>query len=85
MAAGFLILVATFDDEGNFGHITYAVAVADAAEAIRIAMEESAGSAAVVSSELNEAQLRDLHLNAGELLALYDNKSDPITSGALRH
>ncbi|MGX1415683.1 hypothetical protein AB7M43_005775 [Bradyrhizobium elkanii] len=85
MAAVFLILVATFDDEGNVGHVTYAVAVADATEAIRIAMDESARSAAVVSSELSETQLRDLHLNAGEVLALYDNKSDPITSGALRH
>ncbi|MGY4182904.1 hypothetical protein ACVIHH_008195 [Bradyrhizobium sp. USDA 4518] len=81
-AAGWVIMVAVFDEGGNFGHVTYAVAILNAADAITAAMNDCSGEAATATSQLSEEELRDLGLDTGEVLVLFDNKTDPITSGA---
>lgn len=83
--AGWMVTVSLFKDDGRFGHVTYAIAIEDAEQAINAALKACAGEAAVINRELSEEQLRYLALNAGDVLALYDETTDPITSRALRH
>jgi hypothetical protein len=85
MTAGWMVTVAIFKDDGKFGHITYAVAIADPREAVNAALRTSAGEAAVVNHELGEQPMRNLGLKAGEVLAIYDDESDPLTTRAWRH
>jgi hypothetical protein len=84
-AAGWMVTVAIFKDDGTVGHITYAVAIADPSEAVNAALRTSGGEAAVVNRELGEEAMRDLGLKAGEVLAIYDDESDPLTTRAWRH
>ncbi|HLZ06264.1 MAG TPA: hypothetical protein VKR55_29445 [Bradyrhizobium sp.] len=80
-----MITVAIFKDDGTVGHITYAVAIADPTEAVNAALKACKGEAAVVNRELGEEPMRDLGLKAGEVLALYDDESDPITARTWHH
>jgi hypothetical protein len=43
MTAGWMVTVAVFKDDGKFGHITLAVAIADPSEAVNAALRASAG------------------------------------------
>ncbi|UFX45221.1 hypothetical protein HAP47_0000310 [Bradyrhizobium sp. 41S5] len=84
-AAGWMVTVGIIKDDNSVGHIVYAVALADPTEAIGAALRSCSGEAAAINHELSKTQLQDLGLNAGEVLAIYDDKTDPITSGTLRH
>ena len=85
MAAGWMVTVAVLKDDGKIGHTTYAVAIADPTEAVNAALKTSAGEAAVVNRELGEEAIKNLGLKAGEVLAIHDDESDPITTRAWRH
>jgi hypothetical protein len=85
MAAGWMVTVAIFKDDGKVGHITFAVAIADPSEAVNAALRTCAGEAAVVNRELGEEPMRDLGLKPDEVLAIYDDESDPIITRAWRH
>ncbi len=85
MTAGWMVTVAIFKGDGKVGHIIYAVAIADPSEAVNAALRTCAGEAAIVNRELGEEPMRNLGLKAGEVLTLYDDESDPLTTGASHH
>ncbi|MVT71322.1 hypothetical protein GPL21_40730 [Bradyrhizobium pachyrhizi] len=65
-------------------YVTYAVAIADPAEAVKASLAASTGEVAIANSELREADLKGLGLNAGELVAVYDDRTDPLMSRTWR-
>lgn len=85
IAAGWIVTVGIIKADNSIGHVVYAVALIDPAEAIAAAIRACDGEAAVINQQLNAAQLRDLGLDAGGVLALFDEKTDPITSNMPRH
>lgn len=85
MTAGWMVIVGIIKADDSVGHITYAVALADPARAIDAALQACAGVAAVINRELGEEAAKDLGLKAGEVLAIYDDKNDPITSRTPLH
>ncbi|MGY3134051.1 hypothetical protein ACVWZM_004733 [Bradyrhizobium sp. USDA 4501] len=54
------------------------------AEAVKASLAASAGDATIVNSELREADLKGLGLKAGELVAVYDDRNDPLMSRTWR-
>ncbi|MCS3482223.1 hypothetical protein M2212_009125 [Bradyrhizobium elkanii] len=83
MAAGWMISVGVVKD-GKVRYVTYAVAMANQAEAVKASLAASAGEATIVNSELREADLQGLGLKAGELVAIYDDRNDPLISRTWR-
>jgi hypothetical protein len=61
MTAGWMVTVAVFKDDGKLGHVTYAVAITDAGEAVNAALRTCAGEAAVVTPlrEIVAVRLRE--------------------------
>lgn len=80
-----MVTVGIIKDDNSIGHISYAVAIADPTEAIRAALSVCAGEAAVINHKLGDEAVRNLGLKAGDVLEIYDDESDPITSRARRH
>ncbi|MEY9493786.1 hypothetical protein [Bradyrhizobium elkanii] len=84
MAAGWMVTIGVPKDDGKLRYVTYAVAIADAAEAVKASLAASAGEAAISNSELREADLKGLGLRAGELVTIYDDRIDPLISRTWR-
>ncbi|MGY4403802.1 hypothetical protein [Bradyrhizobium sp. USDA 3315] len=70
--------------DGKVRYMTYAVAMADQAEAVKASLAASAGEATIVNSELREADLKGLGLKAGELTAVPDDRKESLMSRAWR-
>ncbi|MCP1784550.1 hypothetical protein [Bradyrhizobium japonicum] len=63
----------------------YAVAVDDPEQAVQVALRAANSDAAVVNGEIDEASMKSIGLEAGEVLKVLDENSDPLTSGTKRH
>ena len=86
---GWIVTVAVFkeevDDDEAFRHITYVVAVADPAEAMRMTLADCGAKAAMLNCPIEEEQLLRLGVKPGELLVIHDGEFDPIISRHRRH
>ncbi|MEH2708391.1 hypothetical protein DXU06_27235 [Bradyrhizobium elkanii] len=86
---GWLVTVAVFkedgDDDEEFRHITYVVAAADPAEAVKLTVKDSGAKAAILNCPIEEEQLLRLGVKPGELLVIHDGEFDPIISRHRRH
>ncbi|UGY20199.1 hypothetical protein HAP48_0023805 [Bradyrhizobium septentrionale] len=80
MAAGWMVSIGVPKADGKLRYVTYAVAMADATEAVKASLAASAGEAAISNSELREADLKGLGVGAGELVTIYDDRNDPLIS-----
>lgn len=80
-----MVTVSIIRDNDEIGHEMYAVAISDPEQAIRSALKAAKGEAAVVNCAIDEASIKTLRLNWGEVLKILDDKSDPLTSSARRH
>ncbi|MCA1396918.1 MULTISPECIES: hypothetical protein [Bradyrhizobium] len=83
MAAGWMISVGVVKD-GKVRYVTHAVAMANQAEAVKASLAASGGEATIVNSELREAHLKGLGLKTGELVAIHDDRNDPLMSRTWR-
>lgn len=83
MAAGWMVTVGVVKND-KLRYVAYAVAMADQAEAVKASLAANAGEATIDKSELREADLKGLGLKAGELVAIYDDRSDPRMSRTWR-
>ncbi|MGY4403914.1 hypothetical protein [Bradyrhizobium sp. USDA 3315] len=85
---GWIITVALFKEGGDdeeYRHITYAVAVADPAEAVRMIIEDSGAKAAMLNCPIEERQLQKLGVKPGEFMVVHDEDIGPIISRPRRH
>lgn len=83
--AGWMVTVSVVRDDNEIGHELYAIAVDDPAQAVKAALKAANGAAAVVNGEINEASMKAIGLEAGGVLKVLDEKSDPLTSRTTRH
>ena len=81
---GWIVTVAVFKEEDDeaFRHVTYVVAVADPAEAVRMTIADCGAKAAMLNCPIEEEQLQRLGLKPGEL-ALYTRTRSIRSSRAL--
>ncbi|PDT73945.1 hypothetical protein CO675_27510 [Bradyrhizobium sp. C9] len=86
---GWLVTVAISkedsDDDEEVRHVTYAVAVADPAEAVKLIISDSGVKAAMLNCPLEAGMLQSLGLEPGELIVIYDDAIDPIITRSQRH
>lgn len=86
---GWMVTAAVFkedgDDDEEFRHITYVVAAADPAEAVKLTVKDSGAKAAILNCPIEEEQLLRLGVKPGELLVIHDGEFDPIISRHRRH
>jgi hypothetical protein len=79
---GWMVTAAVFkedgDDDEEFRHITYVVAVADPAEVVRMTIAKCGAKAAMLNCPIEEEQLRRLGMKPGELLVVHDDEISPI-------
>lgn len=55
------------------------------AQAVKSALNAANGEAAVVNGEIDEASMKTIGLEAGGVLKVLDEQSDPLTSRTTRH
>nr|QIG95497.1 hypothetical protein G6P99_25905 [Bradyrhizobium sp. 6(2017)] len=85
---GWMVTVAIFkedSDDEEFRHITYAVAVTDPAEAVKLTLKDCGAKAAMLNCPLEEEQLQRLGVEPGKLIVIHDDEIDPIISHPRRH
>ncbi|GEC59105.1 hypothetical protein BEL01nite_81480 [Bradyrhizobium elkanii] len=86
---GWIVTVAVFkeevDDDEAFRHITYVVAVADPAEAMRMTLADCGAKAAMLNCPIEEEQLLRLGVKPGELVIVHEDAIGPIISRPRRH
>ncbi|MEY9493780.1 carbonic anhydrase [Bradyrhizobium elkanii] len=86
---GWLVTVAIFkedsDDDEELRHVTYAVAVADPTEAVKLTMKDCGAKAAMLNCPLEKEQLQRLGVEPGKLIAIHDDAIDPIITRPRRH
>ncbi|WP_316201349.1 MULTISPECIES: hypothetical protein [unclassified Bradyrhizobium] len=82
---GWMVTVAVVRDNDEIGHEKYIVANSDPEKAIQSALKASRGIAAVVNGEMDEASMKSTGLEAGGVLKVMDENSDPLTSRTKRH
>ncbi|QIG97731.1 MULTISPECIES: hypothetical protein [Bradyrhizobium] len=84
MAAGWMVSIG-YIESGQLRHVTYAVAVANATEAIKASLDVGAarfsldaglGGVALANSELSLQQLDDLGMVKGGICSLWDDTHD---------
>ncbi|MCP1927404.1 hypothetical protein [Bradyrhizobium elkanii] len=84
MAAGWMVSIG-YIERGQLRHVTYAVAVANATEAIKASLDVGAarfsldaglGGVALANSELSLQQLDDLGMVKGGICSLWDDTHD---------
>ncbi|MGY3530838.1 hypothetical protein ACVILK_005373 [Bradyrhizobium embrapense] len=77
---GWLVTVAIKEDDEDdeYRHITYAVAVADQRKAVKLALKDSGAKAVMVNCPLENGMLQTLGLEPGELIVVHDDEIDPI-------
>jgi len=83
--AGWMVTVSVVRDGDKIGHEMYAVAIDDPAQAVKSALKAANGEAAVVNGEIDEASMKTMGLEAGDVLKVLDEESDPLTSRTTRH
>jgi hypothetical protein len=83
--AGWMVTVSVVRDNNEIGHEMYAVAIDDPAQAVKSALKAANGEAAVVNCEINEASMKTIGLEAGGVLKILDEESDPLASRTTRH
>ncbi|BBB96593.1 hypothetical protein AB7M47_002462 [Bradyrhizobium elkanii] len=86
---GWIVTVAVFkeevDDDEAFRHITYVVAVADPAEAVRMTLADCGAKAAMLNCPIEEEQLLRLGVKPSELVIVHEDAIGPIISRPRRH
>nr|QIG99681.1 hypothetical protein G6P99_38905 [Bradyrhizobium sp. 6(2017)] len=86
---GWIVTVAIFkkdrDDDEDFRHVTYAVAVTDLAEAVKLTLKDCGAKAAMLNCPIEKEQLQRLGVEPGELIAIHDDEVDPIIPRPRRH
>ncbi|MHC2338183.1 hypothetical protein ACVIW0_007472 [Bradyrhizobium sp. USDA 4454] len=86
---GWIVTVALFkkdsDDDEEYRHVTYVVAVADPSEAVRRTVADCGAKAAMLNCPIEKEQLQRLGLEPGELMAIHDDEIDPIPLRPRRH
>ncbi|MGY3530808.1 MULTISPECIES: hypothetical protein [Bradyrhizobium] len=85
---GWILTVAVPKEDGDddeFRHITYVVAVADPAEAVKMTIAESGAKAAMLNCPIEEEQLQRLGVKPGRLMVVHDEQIDPLMSRRRRH
>ncbi|MHC2585662.1 hypothetical protein [Bradyrhizobium diazoefficiens] len=65
--AGWMVTVGVVRDDGKIGHEMYAVAVDDPEQAVQVALRAANSDAAVVNGEIDEASMKSIGLEAGEV------------------
>lgn len=79
---GWLVTVAVFkedsDDDEEYKHVTYAVAVSDPTDAVKLSVKDSGAKAAMLNCPMDEEQLKRFGLKPGELIAIHDNEMEPV-------
>lgn len=80
-----MVTVSVVTDEDQIGHEMYAVAINDPTQAMDAALKAANGEAAVVNGEIDEASMKTIGLEAGGVLKVLDEDSDPLTSRTTRH
>ncbi|MGY3530792.1 MULTISPECIES: hypothetical protein [Bradyrhizobium] len=84
---GWIVTVAFFKegDDGEYRHITYAVAIADPAEAVKMIIKDSGAKAAMLNCPIEEGKLQMLGVKPGEFIVVSDEEVGPIISRPKRH
>ncbi|WP_375779340.1 hypothetical protein ACE103_10480 [Bradyrhizobium sp. ma5] len=85
---GWIVTVAIFkedSDDEEFRHVTYAVAVANPKEAVKLTLKDSGAKAAMLNGPIEEQQLQRLGVEPGELIVVHDDEIDPIISRPRPH
>ncbi|UGY25625.1 MULTISPECIES: hypothetical protein [Bradyrhizobium] len=81
---GWIVTVSVLKEDGHddedFRHITYVVALADPADAVRMTIAECGAKAAMLTCPIDEKQLPRPGLKPGELLVVQDDEINPIIS-----